>query len=535
MIGVVAVLTTVFLTYRQTSLRKPVESLFTLLPENPICFVGAKNLTGAVEKFRRSQFGRRAAQIPIITEIQKRRWWRQIVFQKQLWEHEMGGTFDFNKLKGFFGKEAILALYRREGEISFLLISVVGAKEKLEIAAVTAADPLNPSFKRIHEDYGGFSINTITGYPREFSYAFIGAIGLLALDQSLIEDTIDIYAKKTKGFSDLHPMRKSLQRRFMSDGSTVFVDVPRFLDAFEPMGERIPFAEEIATWTFSNGFWNGVLRSHHRIQWRSEQEHYGREPAAVNPKLLSNLPGKSAVTYVDRTLNPSRIWEFLSANLHVRHQQSDMNLTRHIGEEITFALIDTAAASAIKVPSIIAVIPITNRSGLEADLTRMQAQRIVVNGKQLQFSKAQTYRGVNLQPVELPLGFIFSLKGAYALINDYWILSTTIPGLKFVIDSSIEQSTTLAQIEFPEPVNRPRDCHLLVQPDILISELRGLMPILGLIAPLAGSSLDLRLIRQIVANGSPLETLGAVSVGVDFESGGMSVEVQVTEPVDDRS
>jgi len=99
-IGILVVLATVFLIYRQTSLRKPVDSLFTLLPEDPICFVGAKNLTDAVETFRHSQLGRRAAQMPIFTEIQNQRWWRQIVYQKQLWEHEMGGTFDFNKLKG---------------------------------------------------------------------------------------------------------------------------------------------------------------------------------------------------------------------------------------------------------------------------------------------------------------------------------------------------------------------------------------------------------------------------------------------------
>ena len=303
-----------------------------------------------------------------------------------------------------------------------------------------------------------------------------------------------------------------------------------------PRAERIPFTEGIATWTFSNGYRNGVLRSHHWIQWTSEARALrAPEPAAVNPKLLSSLPGKSAVTYVDRTLNPSRIWELLSADIPILHQQREMGLTPHLGEEITIALIDAAPVSAIRVPSIIAVIPITNRSGLEADLTRMQAQRIVVNGKLLQFSEAQTYRGVTFQPVQLPLGFFFSIKGAYALINDYWIFCTTVPGLKFVIDSSTDQSTNLAQIEFPEPVSQPRDSHLLVQPDLLISELRGLMPILGLIAPLAGSSLDLRLMRQIVANSSPLETLGPVSVGVNFDDGGMNVDVQVTVPLDDRS
>ena len=511
------------------------ESLFTLLPEGPICIVGAKDLTDAVETFRHSQFGRRTAQMPIFSEIQRQRWWRQIVYQKQLWEYEIGGRFDFNKLKGYFGKEAILALYRREDKISFLLISAVGAKEKLEIAAVTAADPLNPSYKRLHDDYDGFTINTITGYPRDFSYAFIGKIGLLTLDQSLIKDTIDIYAKKRKGFSDLHPMRKSLQRRYSSDGSTAFVDFPRFLDAFEPRRELIPFIEGIDSWMLSNGYQNGAIRSNHRIQWKPERGRHALEPVTVSPKLLSTLPGKSAVSYIDRTVNPSKFWEFLEANLRIQHQQREIDLTRHLGKEVTIALIGAPSGGAIRGPSVIVAFPITNRKGLEADLTGLQSHRIVVNGKQLRFSKSQTYRGVTFQPVQLPLGFLFSLKGAYAFTNDYWIISTTIAGLKSVIDTSTGESTTLAQMQFPEPVNQPRNCHLLIQPDLLISELRGFMPILSLIAPMIGSTLDLRLMRQVLANSSPLETLGPVSVGVNFDGGGMNVDVHVTVPVDDRS
>ena len=104
------------LIYRQVSLWKPTENLLTLLPEDPICFVSAKHLTDAVKAFKGSQFGQRAAQMPILSEIQRQRWWRQILYQKRLWEHEMGAESNFNKLKGYFGEEAILALYRRRGQ-----------------------------------------------------------------------------------------------------------------------------------------------------------------------------------------------------------------------------------------------------------------------------------------------------------------------------------------------------------------------------------------------------------------------------------
>ena len=533
MIGVLAVLATVFLVYHYTSLRKPAENLLTLIPENPICFVGAKNLAGAVEAFSRSPFGQRAAQMPILAEIQSQRWWRQVVYQKRRWEHEMGGGFDFDKLKGYFGEEAILALYRREGEISFLLISAVGAREKLEIAAVAAADPFNPTYKRLQSDYGGFTINTITGYPRDFSYAFIGKIGLLALSRPLIEETIDIYSKHKAGFSDLHPMRQSLLKRYESNDSAIYVEVSRLLNAFDSVRELVPVAKGIESWTFSNRYRNGSIRSHHRIQWKPDQERQPSKPATINLKLLSTLPRRSAVSYIDPDLNPSTFWKLLEANLPVQHQRREMDLGRHLGEEITIALIDTPSGGAIRMPSVVAAIPIINPTGLEADLTKLQGHRIVVNGKQLRFSKSQTYRGVAFQPVQLPLGFLFSLKGAYAFINDYWIISTTALGLKSVIDASPGGSETLSQIQFPGPVNQPKDCHLLIQPDLLVSELRRFMPILGLMAPIMGDTFDLRFMRQVIANSAPLETLGPVSVGFDFDSEGMNVEVGVVVPAND--
>lgn len=511
------------------------ESPFTLLPEDPICIVGAKNLTEAVDAFRRSEFGQRTAQIPIITEFQRQRWWRQIVYQKQLWEHEMGGTFDFNKLKGYVGKEAILALYRREGKVSFLLVSVVGAKEKLEIAAVTAADPLNPSFKRLQNDYEGFTINTITGYPRDFSYAFIGNIGVLTLHQSLIRDAIDIYAHQRKDLSYLHPMHESLQHRYNSNDSTIFVDFPRLSEAFDSIGPLVPFATGIETWTLSNSYQNGTIRSLHRIQWQPKQERRIPAPETIDPKLLSILPRKCAVSYIDQSINPSQLWNLIKANLSIQHQLREVDLTRHLGGGVTVAQIDLTSNSAFQMPSIVVAIPIANRTGLEADLEQLREHEVVINGKQLQFSDPRDYRDVVFQPVQLPLGLLISIKGAYAFVDDYWVISTTVSGLKSMIDASAGEGTALAQIQFPEAVNHPRDCHLLIQPNLLFSELSRLRPIISLMGPMMGNRFDFRLMQQVIANLSPIETLGQISAGIDFDGEGMNVEVQVVVPLGDES
>ena len=191
------------LIYRLTSLWEPDQSLLSLLPDTPICYVSVKDLSSFVETFQRSEFGLHAAQMPILAEVQREFWWRQLMYQKQRWELEMGGKFDHKRIRGYLGEEAILGVYKRGSKISFLLISALGAKQKLEIATLTAAAPINPKYKRLKENYRKLDINTITGYPQEFSYTFIGKIGLLATDKSLIQDTVDIYAEKKQGFTEI--------------------------------------------------------------------------------------------------------------------------------------------------------------------------------------------------------------------------------------------------------------------------------------------------------------------------------------------
>ena len=136
----------------------------------------------------------------------------------------MGGKLDLKRLRGYLGEEAILGVYNRGGKISFLLISALGAKQKLEIATLTATAPVNPKYERLKENYRKLDINTITGYPQDFSYAFIGKIGILATNKSLIQDTIDIYAEREQGFTALAATGDYLGKQYEADRNTVYIN-----------------------------------------------------------------------------------------------------------------------------------------------------------------------------------------------------------------------------------------------------------------------------------------------------------------------
>ena len=351
LIGVIILLSTI---YHRTALWEPEQHLITLLPKSPICYLTLKELKGAVETFNRSEFGKQTAKMPILTEIQQQRWWKQLVYQKQLWEYEMGGTLDLKTITGYFGEEAILALYRREGDLSFLLISAVGAQEKLSIEAMTATDAINPKYERIQTDYKGFTINTIIGYPRNFSYTFIGRIGILTLDPLLLAETLDLYTElsdtktdsKEQGFLAEHPMAVEIQDAYRQDKSTGYVDVQQFTPLFNsPRSDALvkhilEWFGHSGVWTFSNRYEAGVIVSRHRFR-NSVDTTRSHLPTADDAKPFLAFPERTA---------------FVASLPILKQMQAlfgDIDLSEILGADLTVLLVAPDPGEVSVVPSLV--------------------------------------------------------------------------------------------------------------------------------------------------------------------------------------
>ena len=492
-------------------------------------------LEDVVETFNRSEFGKNTAKMPILTEVRRQLWWRVMVYQKRLWEHRMGGKLDFKTIKGYLGEEALVAFYKRGEEVSFLVVSAVGAKEKLEIAAITATDPVNPNYKRIREDYEGFTINTITGYPRDFSYAFIGRIGLLALDPSLIKDTIDIYAKRKSGFTSRYSMGEYLQQQYNTSGSTVYIDFPRLTQAFEFDEQFSSLFRGVAVWTFSNSYERGMIHSEHRIIRNEYSQLTEQAVGAIDRNLLSVLPTTTALMGVSHQADASAIWESLNANLAItvgaksRPRDSSKafgaDVSRHLGTGFTVALLASASDTPMAIPPLILAFPIKDRNGLNAGLMRHKQNGIQINGKPLRFLMPRDYQGVGIQPVQFKHSFLLSSTGGYTIVNDYWIIGTTVAGLKFMIDAAIGEGATLGDVGFRGSFNQPKASHVLIQPNYLVPELKRFVSLSGLILSASGQKGALRFTKRVTNNIFPLETLGAISAGIDID--GKMIDVQM--------
>ncbi len=522
LIGVIILLSII---YHRTALWEPEQHLITLLPKSPICYLTLKELKGLVETFNRSELGKQTAKMPLLTEIRKQRWWKQLVYQKQLWEFEMGGKLDLKTITGYFGEEAILTLYRREGELSFLLITAVGAQEKLSIEAITATDAINPKYERLQSDYGEFTINTIIGYPRNFSYTFIGKIGILSLDPLLLVETLDLYTglsgtktdPKKQGFLAEHPMAVEIQDDYHQDKSIGYVDLQQFAPLLDTMSSDV-LAKQIlglfgdsGSWAFSNRYEEGVIVSRHRFR-SSIDTSRSNLPTADDSKPFLAFPERTA--FVASLTIPNQMRELFG----------NIDLSEVLGSDLTVLLVAPDPGEVSVVPSLVLLAHAKAPDVLNAVLGIVKEGKPLIAGKPLEFLEPQDYKGITLQPVQLRLNFLLAVTGGYAIINDYFVLGTTLAGLKSVIDTTTGNAPVLEDIAFSAGAD---GVQAFIQPELFVPELKRFLPIITVLGSLSGQKLDAAVTQRITENLFPLESLGPISAKVGFGGHGIDSEIRI--------
>ena len=522
LIGVIILLSVI---YHRTALWEPEQHLITLLPKSPICYLTLKELKGLVETFNRSEFGKQTAKMPLLAEIQKQPSWKQLVYQKQLWEYEMGGKLDLKTITGYFGEEAILAFYRREGELSFMLITAVGAQEKLSIEAITATDAINPKYERIQADYSGFTINTIIGYPRNFSYTFIGKIGVLSLDPLLLAETLDLYTglsdtkttSKKQGFLAEHPMAVDIQDDYRQDKSTGYMDLQQFVPLLDSMSSDVLVKQTLGlfgdsgSWAFSNRYEEGVIVSRHRFR-RSVDTSRSHIPTADDSKPFLAFPERTAFV------------ASLPILKQMRELFGDIDLSQVLGADLTVLLVAPDPGEVSVVPSLVLLAHAKAPDVLNSVLGIVKEGKPLIAGKPLEFLESQDYKGITLQPVQLRLNFLLAVTGGYAIADDYFVFGTTLAGLKSVIDTTTGNAPVLSDITFSADAN---GVQVFVQPNLFVPELKRFLPIITVLVSLSGQKLDPTVTQGITENLFPLESLGPIFAEVDFAEHGMNTEVRI--------
>ena len=202
----------------------------------------------------------------------------------------------------------------------------------------------------------------------------------------------------------------------------------------------------------------------------------------------------------------------------------NIDLSKVLGTELTALLVAPEPDEVSVVPSLVLLTHAKAPEALKAVLEIMKQGKISIAGKSLAFLGQQNYRDVTIQPLQIRLNFLMAVTGGYALVDDYFVLSTTLAGLKSVIGTITGNAPTLTDISFSADAG---NVQAFIQPDLFVPEVRRFLPVAAVLLSLSGRKLDATLNRRITENLFPLESLGPISTEMDFSEQGTDTEIRI--------
>jgi hypothetical protein len=265
------------------------------------------------------------------------------------------------------------------------------------------------------------------------------------------------------------------------------------------------------SWAFSNRYEDGVIVSRHRFRSGVDTRR-SHLPTANASKPFLAFPERTAFV------------ASLPLLKQVRELFGDIDISQVLGSELTVLLVAPDPGEVSVVPSLVLLAHAKSPDALNAVMGIVKEGKPAIAGKLLEFLASKDYRGITLHPVQLRLNFLLAVAGGYAIVNDYFVLSTTLAGLKSVVDTTTGNAPVLADTAFSTDAN---GVQTFIQPELFVPELKRILPIVTVLVSLSGQQLDPTVTQRITANLFPLESLGPISTEMNFDEHGMDAKIRI--------
>jgi len=516
--------------------------LISLLPDKPVAYLSVKKIDDIITAFETTEFGNQVKKLPVLKMIGTAPIWRDIIYQKRLWEYEMQGRANRELLRSIVGKEAILSFYNRDG-FTFLLISEISSKSKLQISISEATDSIDARYKMIREPYSGIDVITVLGFPREFSYAFIGKIGMLSTELPLIKEAIDIYKGRKKGFVKQNEYNKLIRTTYQSNSNSVYFNLSEYPNQW-PL--RNVFPDNIKIWLFSNRFQKGRLTSEHHFVLEKPVKHaaslflrfvYGANEQAVRSISANDCPVKKELVSLEIPelipadyvifgcfgIDCEELWKWLKSKVDLEMSDEKKKLSDYLGRQISILLLPSDQTSSML--SIAFILPKTNKDGIQEALNRL-ADSISLNNKKIKILESETYKNVKISVFQLPFGLLKFLKCGYAVVNSELVVGLPLEAIKKIVDVSVDEpkknnnkGCPYNYTAYPErnAIDLQGAGYLVIHPDLLALEIRHIANFWALAARLSGDKAARQTAEMLSENLFPLESLGRIIINFGLD------------------
>lgn len=460
-LAALAILTWGVITY----LLWPKPELLELVPGTPLAYVAASDIDGALLAARNSEFADRLARSPI-WKSSLSRYWRKMKKQRRNWERQTQLSIDLKGIAQLVGKDAILAFYGDEEKLDFLLVSEVGTLTRMNIKSGSAEKDLKKVYKLTKEKYRGAELITLAIPEIKFSYGFIGRVGLLSTDISLLKKCVDLHKGLGQGMAATSEFKKLAADLPESDISFQ-INMAKIRDAADhpiisPLMARVkadplfsyltPVTEGDDTWAGSMTYLNGDLTLDLRTSYTPPKQNSGM--------FISHATGMDDLANHDLPVPADclffGLYEMLDVGILFEMVESLIGIDLDNAKDKLLPSFQIGAAVAVLKPNIkelqllppmMIIFQLKDKAVAQAALEALDGS-ITVRNRQLRFAERK-HANTKIMYTRIPIGMGLSLEAGYAFIgDDLLVLATDTSALEAAVDVSLNKEISLMKDEY---------------------------------------------------------------------------------------
>ena len=426
----------------------PKPDVLSLVPGKPLAYIAASGLDKTISAVEESEFAGQFAKSPLWSDIKSSRLGRQAHLQKLAWdiywENYIGGDpLKLDDILQLVKRDALLAFY---GGTDFLLISAVDLLTLLNITWGNTEEMLISRYDFVMEEYKGVKLLSVKILGQEFSYGFVGRVGLLGSSKSLLKAAIDIHKDSGQGLA-AEPDFRELTADMPKSNLSFYMNVARSFETYprakaDPrIGYLVPIAEHVNAYAGVVSGEDGNIRFDIRASHTSSLKHIaGGNPSGDDVFV----PASSMVFASSHIIEPGLPFEALRASLGVDLRVMENKLAPVLSYGMSIAVLEPKVKEFQLIPPAMLFLRVKDRTATETTLEDIK-NSLNIGGKQLEFTQ-ETYENVLINLTKLPIGMGISLDAGYAFIgDDLLVLATDVPALKAAIDVSLEKQPSLIE------------------------------------------------------------------------------------------
>ena len=525
----------------------PKPGILSLIPGEPLAYITASNLSETLPAAKESEFVERVAKSPLWKDIKSSGLWRQIEGQKTAWEKQTKARLDPEGILRLVEKDALLAIYKEQGRWGFLLISEVGLLTRMNIMSDGTEEMMESMHEFTKEKYRGVKLMTVKGSGWEFSYGFVGRVGLLSLDKSLLKKAVDVRKDKEQGLAAMSGFEELFADSPRSPDVSLYVNAAKIRDtvdfsAITPLidaAKANPRAGHLVSIAQQTGILTGIgLRQRGNLRFDIRMSRVNADP--VSSKRDDNsartdgwiddlsVPDDCLIFALHETLGPQLLSEMLEVFVDLDRDVIGDKLLPALHSGTAIAVLKPKAEDLQLLPLLTVLFRVKDRAMAESALKALEGSMKAKSG-QLIFNETE-YENITIRYARVPMLMAMSLDAGYTLIgDDLLVVATDTSALEMAIDVFSGKRQSLMKdknyTSVLSPIVKASDGQIFVNIGFATPVIKQAAMLYALRAKFMGEASAAKIATALQQNVSILEAWRYI--GTTFDSSGDRIDMKL--------